>query len=133
MKGVFGLVTGNFKSNNLGVCHADDLLSLFNLAPVLDTFSANLVPRSAEDVRFQKRMVDIWANFATYGKPLPDKAQLKVDPPNYVSDLGSGKLVVWNKVGPTTSYVRLKTDEIVHEKNPQLEKRLAFWHQLMKQ
>ena len=104
---------------------------LFNIAP-LDSIIPNLIPRSEEDVRFQKRVVDLWANFAAYRKPLPDRAQLERNPPNYVSDLGNGQ-AEWNKVGPNVSYVRLKTNEVVHEKNQPLEKRLSFWHQLMKE
>ena len=127
-----GLATGTFQSKQLGVCHADDAaLNLFNVAP-LDSFMPSLIPRSQEDVRFQKRVVDIWANFATYRKPLPDRAQLDLDPPNYVSDLGSGR-AAWNRVGPTSSYVRLKTDTVAHEKDPMLEARLDFWHKLMNQ
>lgn len=129
LRGAVGLASGTFESRKLGVCHADDVLNLFNIAP-LDSFMPNLIPRSQEDVRFQKRVVDLWANFATYRKPLPDKEQLGLDPPNYVSDLGSGR-AGWNRVGPKSSYVRLKTHEVVHEKNHQLEERLEFWHKLV--
>ena len=59
------LVFGTFKSESLGVAHADDVLTLFNLAPLDDYF--NLVPRTEDDTQFQKRVVDLWANFATFG------------------------------------------------------------------
>ena len=59
------LVFGTFESESLGVAHADDVLTLFNLAPLDDYF--NLVPRTEDDTQFQKRVVDLWANFATFG------------------------------------------------------------------
>ena len=130
ISGVSSLVRGTFQSNSLGVSHGDDCLNLFNLVP-LDTDYVDLVPRSPDDVKFQRRVVDLWANFATYRRPVPTKAQLQAGAASeFVSDLAELE-ATWSKVDEKHSYARLKTDGIVQEKEASLEERMAFWQKLV--
>ena len=53
----------HFPSAGLGAAHADDLLYLFPLTPVL-----NLIP-APQDQQLSENMVKLWTNFARDGDP----------------------------------------------------------------
>ena len=52
-----------FSTTNLGACHADEMIYLFQITPIID-----LVPTN-KDKQMSKDMVRMWTNFATYGDP----------------------------------------------------------------
>jgi len=52
-----------YPTQNLGACHADDLMYLFQVTPLV-----NLIPSSL-DIRVSRDMVKMWANFAKNGDP----------------------------------------------------------------
>ena len=52
-----------FSTTNLGACHADEIIYLFQVTPVID-----LIPTS-KDKQVSRDMVRMWTNFAAYGDP----------------------------------------------------------------
>ena len=52
-----------FSSPDLGVCHADDVMYLFQMTPIVD-----LIPTSM-DKQVSRDMVRMWTDFARYGNP----------------------------------------------------------------
>ena len=52
-----------YPTQNLGTGHADDLMYLFKITPIID-----LIP-SSMDKKVSKDMVIMWTKFAKYGDP----------------------------------------------------------------
>lgn len=52
-----------YPTQSLGACHADDLLYLFQVTPII-----NMIPTSV-DRRVSEEMLEMWVNFATTGEP----------------------------------------------------------------
>ncbi len=63
------------------------------------------------DQKMVDLMVELWTNFATHHDPTPLDHK-------------------WSPVDSSNSYVILKDAQILHEKCPDREKRLAFWKSL---
>ena len=52
-----------YPTQNLGTSHADDLMYLYQMTPIID-----LIP-SDRDKQMSRDMVRMWTNFAKYGDP----------------------------------------------------------------
>ncbi|XP_059619414.1 juvenile hormone esterase-like [Phlebotomus argentipes] len=66
-EGSFSDILAGPNSMNYGVAHCDELLYLF---PLLDKPIFRAAP-SMQDIFIQERMVKLWVNFATTGRPTP--------------------------------------------------------------
>eukprot|EP00091_Calanus_sinicus_P022818 TRINITY_DN7448_c0_g1_i3.p1 TRINITY_DN7448_c0_g1~~TRINITY_DN7448_c0_g1_i3.p1 ORF type:complete len:435 (+),score=107.28 TRINITY_DN7448_c0_g1_i3:279-1583(+) len=94
-----------------GVCHADDLLYLWD--PVDITFGS----LSGDDVLVRDVMTSAWANFATYGDPTPPGSSV-----SWAPQLASDSMHrYWNISGavPVTS------------SSESLQERMALWEQVV--
>ena len=52
-----------YPTQNLGTGHADDLMYLFQMTPIIDLIPSNM------DKQISRDMVRMWTNFATHGDP----------------------------------------------------------------
>ena len=95
----------------MGVCHADDLIYLWN--PV---FGRGELPLSEEEISVRELMTSAWVNFAIYGEPTPNGSSLSWTPVKL-----SGNHQIWNisdpwptMTAPTDLWERMKLwDEVM--------------------
>jgi len=94
-----------------GVCHADDLIYLWEWDPVY-----GLGPLIGDDVSVSDMMTSAWANFATYGDPTPPGSKLSWSPsvPNSIDQY-------WNISGPVP----------VMATSQEIQERMKLWDQVV--
>ena len=93
-----------------GVCHADDLLYLWN--------PSFLGPLSGDDLVVRDVMSSAWTNFAIYGDPTPPGSYLSWTPVDPKSELQN----YWNISGTNPT---MATSHEIHN-------RMMLWDQIMK-
>ena len=78
----------------LGVCHADDLIYLWDPVFMLE----NGLPLQGNDLAVRDIMIEAWTNFATYGNPTPEGI-LELPPWSPVNS----NFQLWNISSPSPS------------------------------
>ena len=131
-------------SKRLGVSHGDDVLYLFSL-PI----PGDLLP-TEDDKAASNIMVDMWVNFATYGKPIPGRNEMLDGGLTSLQSLVSNDTLfkpprrLWKPAaeqsedqrkaatGPRrpSGYVRIIDDLIVPYADAQFDRRMEFWERL---
>ncbi|CAG9814179.1 unnamed protein product [Phaedon cochleariae] len=92
-----------------GMSHADDLGYIFNI-----TCNPDMKIGEVEE-KAMRRVVELWTNFAKYGNPTPEGNKLNVQ---------------WKPIeGDHLHYLDITNDELISDKNPQLE-RVNAWREI---
>ena len=103
-----------FGLNPAGVCHADDLIYLWD--PVLQYGNEPILgPLTGNDVAIRDIMTSAWTNFAVYGDPTPPNSGFSWTP-----QVANSNYDYWNIFGP----------EPVMTTNQKLRERMKFWDQM---
>ena len=102
----------------LGVCHADDLMYLWDPVVQSGIFGPSDIigPLNKEDASVRRMMTTAWTNFAKYGDPTPPNSGLTWTPQEPNSDQQ-----FWNISGP----------EPLMSTNEKIQERLLLWDQIM--
>ena len=65
-----------FFRQNYGVSHADELFLLFRFSQVSSSWLGDLALQTEEDFTVQRKLVNIWTQFAKTGKPTQGEWEL---------------------------------------------------------
>lgn len=128
---------GYSSSTDFGmVAHADELLYLFKVGLIPFDVLPNGIDKQTSNL-----MVDMWANFATYGKPIPSPNEMLEGGKKKLGSLVSNDTLlkpprrIWksveNKSDGGANYIKIVNDLIVFFNDPQYDKRMQFWKKLL--
>ncbi|CAL8080996.1 unnamed protein product [Orchesella dallaii] len=99
--------------NDFGVCHTDELQSLFNLNPLLT------IKQNSQRYPFSREMVKLWASFSKNGKP-DDFSGVTWDPLKFDKKT--------NKTVTPLQYLQIGNEPAMIDEP--FTKRLNFWNEL---
>ena len=104
-----------FGQDPVGVCHADDLIYLWN--PIFQSGDKPILgPLTNEDATVRDIMISAWTNFAIYGDPTPPDSDLS-----------------WTPLAPDSEhqYWNIFGSSPVMATSQELQERMALWDKVL--
>ncbi|GFG30806.1 hypothetical protein Cfor_10869 [Coptotermes formosanus] len=113
-------------TENFGISHCDDLIYLFRIPLLFPDW-----PPGHPDLKVSETLVQLWTNFAKYGRPTPHTTR-GLRAANSKSEEKSVNDVLWEPVRPGNhvQYLDISAGPTLTMKHDWFKRRMAFWDSL---